>query len=221
MPVAEAQSGRGRSVARSRQVLDAASTCFAEDGFHGTSMARLAQAAGMSVGHIYHYFDSKEAIIAAIVQRELVRQLEFFDELKQADDVLQALIDRAEDRLARRMDARGRGLRLEILAEAGRNPKIAAALHSADAAVRRTFREVLAAAVGRRAGVAPADLDGRMEVVIGLFDGMMIRGIRHPGLDQAAALRALKLAIRHLLTAPPDARALTAPPKRRHPRSPA
>lgn len=206
MPVAETQPERGRTVARCRQVLDAASACFAEEGFHGTSMARLAKAAGMSVGHIYHYFDSKEAIIAAIVQRELVRQLEFFEELKQKDDVVQALIDRAEDRLAKRMDARQAGLRLEILAEAGRNPKIAAALHAADDAVRRTFRDVVATAVGGRAGMSAADLDGRLEVVIGLFDGMMIRGIRHPGLDQAAALRALRLAIRHLLTAAPDAR---------------
>src|ERR1700710_1816804 len=100
MPGAEAQPERGRTVARCRQVLDAASVCFADEGFHGTSMARLAKAAGMSVGHIYHYFDSKEAIIAAIVQRELVRQLEFFGELRQEDDVVQALIDRAEDRLA-------------------------------------------------------------------------------------------------------------------------
>src|SRR5476649_2466882 len=91
---------RERTGARCRQVLDAASVCFAQEGFHGTSMARLAKAAGMSVGHIYHYFDGKEAIIAAIVQRELVRQLAFFEELRQKDDVLQALVDSADKSLA-------------------------------------------------------------------------------------------------------------------------
>jgi TetR/AcrR family transcriptional regulator, repressor for uid operon len=195
-----------RTGARCRQVLDAASVCFAQEGFHGTSMARLAKAAGMSVGHIYHYFDSKEAIIAAIVQRELVRQLELFEELRQKDDVLQALVDSADQGLAKRMDARQARLRLEVLAEAGRNPKIAAALRAADETVRRTFREVVATAVRRRAALSASELDARIEVVIGLFDGMMIRGIRNPGLDMAASLRALKLAIRHLLTAPPESR---------------
>jgi len=193
-----------RTGARCRQVLDAASICFAEEGFHGTSMAKLAKAAGMSVGHIYHYFDSKEAIIAAIVQQELAKQLEIFEELKQQDDVLKALIDRADQGLATRMDKRQAGLRLEILAEAGRNPKIAATLRAADEAARRTFREVVAKAVGHRAAMSAADLEARIEVVIGVFDGMMIRAVRHPDLDKAAALRALKLAIRHLLTAAPD-----------------
>jgi TetR/AcrR family transcriptional regulator, repressor for uid operon len=193
-----------RTVARCRQVLDAASACFAAEGFHGTSMARLAKAAGMSVGHIYHYFDSKEAIIAAIVQRELVRQLEFFEELKQSDDVLQALVDGAEAGLAKRMDKRQSGLRLEIVAEAGRNPKIAAALRAADETTRRTFREVVATALARGPRMSAAELDGRLEIVLGVFDGMMIRSVRHPGIDLHAALRAVKLVVRHLLTAPPE-----------------
>ena len=193
-----------RTGARCRQVLDAASVCFTEEGFHGTSMARLAKAAGMSVGHIYHYFDSKEAIIAAIVQRELVRQLEFFEELTGKDDVLQALVDRADQGLARRMDARQAGLRLEILAEAGRNPKIASALRAADEAFRRRFRDVIGAAIRRRGALKGPELEARIEVVAGLFDGMMIRGVRNPGLDKEAALGALRLAIRHLLTAAPE-----------------
>jgi AcrR family transcriptional regulator len=167
-------------------------------------MARLAEVAGMSVGHIYHYFESKEAIIAAIVQRELVRQLEFFEKLKHEDDVLEALVDGSEEGLAKRMDARVAGLRLEVLAEAGRNPKIASAVREADQAVRRSFAETVATAVKRRAPMSRADLEARLELVMGLFDGLMIRGVRNPGLDKAAALRALKLAIRHLLTTAPD-----------------
>src|ERR1700680_1759460 len=100
-----------RSGARRRQILDAASDCFAEEGFHGSSMARLGQAAWMSIGHIYHSFDSKEAIIAAIVEEELVRQLELFEELRRQDDVLEALIDRADQGLAKRMDKRQAGPR--------------------------------------------------------------------------------------------------------------
>jgi AcrR family transcriptional regulator len=31
-----------------------------EKGFHGSSMAELAKRPGVNVGHIHHYFESKE-----------------------------------------------------------------------------------------------------------------------------------------------------------------
>ena len=52
---------------RKEQVLVAAVECFKLQGFHKTSMSQISAAAGMSSGHIYHYFGSKEAIVEAIV----------------------------------------------------------------------------------------------------------------------------------------------------------
>jgi AcrR family transcriptional regulator len=60
-----------RAAQRRHQVLDAAAICFRNHGFHGASMAQISKTAGMSPGHIYHYFDNKEAIIAAIVERDM------------------------------------------------------------------------------------------------------------------------------------------------------
>lgn len=64
--------GRHRAVvtaARRKQILDAAATCFRRDGFRGASMANISLTAGMSTGHIYHYFESKAAIIEAVIER--------------------------------------------------------------------------------------------------------------------------------------------------------
>ncbi len=47
-------------------ILDAALTLFVERGFHGTAVPEVAKRAGVAAGTIYHYFDSKEALVNAL-----------------------------------------------------------------------------------------------------------------------------------------------------------
>ena len=49
-------------------ILDAALDLFAERGYHATSMRALAGAVGVRESAIYHYFESKEAILGAVVE---------------------------------------------------------------------------------------------------------------------------------------------------------
>jgi len=49
-----------------QQIVDAAFELFANEGFSKTSIAAVAKKAGVSKGLIYHYFDSKQAILEAI-----------------------------------------------------------------------------------------------------------------------------------------------------------
>ena len=51
------------------QILDAALVCFAQRGFHQTSMHDISAEAGISVGLIYRYFANKEAVISAMADR--------------------------------------------------------------------------------------------------------------------------------------------------------
>src|SRR3954462_13472310 len=51
---------------RRNQILGAAFSCFAKRGFHQTSMHDISAEAGISVGLIYRYFESKEAGISAM-----------------------------------------------------------------------------------------------------------------------------------------------------------
>jgi AcrR family transcriptional regulator len=51
---------------RRRQILDAAGRLAVERGFAKTSMAQVADAAGVAKGTIYLYFDSRRALIAAL-----------------------------------------------------------------------------------------------------------------------------------------------------------
>ena len=60
-----------RAAKQRERILDAAEVCFIQHGFHAASMAGIAQTADMSAGLIYRYFDSKAAIVKAIIERHL------------------------------------------------------------------------------------------------------------------------------------------------------
>ena len=44
-------------------ILDATLRLISKNGFHGTSMSKIASEAGVSAGIIYHYFDGKDDLI--------------------------------------------------------------------------------------------------------------------------------------------------------------
>ena len=60
---------RGRPPAtgeRRDAILDAALHCFVDRGFYGTAIPEIAKRAGIAAGTIYHYFDSKDALVNAL-----------------------------------------------------------------------------------------------------------------------------------------------------------
>ncbi|MEP6698865.1 MAG: TetR/AcrR family transcriptional regulator [Verrucomicrobiota bacterium] len=76
---------------RRSQILSAAMVCFAKRGFHQTSMHDISAEAGISVGLIYRYFESKNAVISAMAdghKREIHTLLE---SARQAPTLLDAL----------------------------------------------------------------------------------------------------------------------------------
>ena len=50
-------------------IIDAAARVLAEQGFSGTTTNRIAERAGISVGSLYQYFPSREAVVAAVAER--------------------------------------------------------------------------------------------------------------------------------------------------------
>lgn len=52
---------------RAKKIRDAALELFSSKGFHNTSISQVAQKAEMSKGLMYNYYDSKEALLKAIV----------------------------------------------------------------------------------------------------------------------------------------------------------
>lgn len=75
--------------AREQQILDAAALVFARRGFDAARMEDIALAAGLSKGTLYWYFESKEALILALLKRLLAGQLQHLQQLPGADGLVQ------------------------------------------------------------------------------------------------------------------------------------
>lgn len=184
--------------ARRQQILDAACDCVRQAGFHGASMAEIAKAAGLSVGQIYRYFENKEAIIAAIVAQDLAEMREKFAEMEsRPGDLVDALVEHLPEAVGKCFDLGRAALTLEVLAEASRNPKVAAILRAADEQERVYAQAMLDR--GRRPEWTDAEFQARCEVVGLLFDGMIIRAVNHPDTDRESLTRVLRETVRQLL----------------------
>ena len=51
---------------RRRQILDAAVRAFARKGYHACRVSDIAEEAGVAYGLVYHYFESKDAVLESI-----------------------------------------------------------------------------------------------------------------------------------------------------------
>jgi len=60
-----------RGARRYGEIVAAAAALFAERGFDGTSMNAIAKAAGLTIGSMYQYFPSRDAVVDAVAEAYL------------------------------------------------------------------------------------------------------------------------------------------------------
>jgi len=60
-------------------IMDSALEHFAKEGYHATTITHIAKHAGISKGLMYNYFESKEALLRAIIERSVKEVLNYFD----------------------------------------------------------------------------------------------------------------------------------------------
>lgn len=175
-----------RAEIRRAQVLEAAQACFQEFGFYGASISRICRVAGMSPGHVYHYFRNKEEIVAAIVEQDVARILDFHERMRNAANVTQTLRDVVAEGVHRALEPSEVALKLEILAEAARNPRVAELVQAADRRMRESLVVTLRALGSER---ETEELYNCIDIMAAMFDGLMTRGVRNPEVDVENVIR--------------------------------
>jgi AcrR family transcriptional regulator len=77
-------------------ILDAAERVFLTDGFQSAKMVDVAEATGVSVGTLYNYYDSKEAVFMALVERHRIRYFDMLCAPFSTEDPIQQLRELVE-----------------------------------------------------------------------------------------------------------------------------
>lgn len=176
------------------RILEAAQRCFIEHGFHAASMASIASTADMSAGLIYRYFDSKSAIVQAIIARQLEDNRANIASLRADSDLGRQIIDLFARWRARDPSVTNAALLLEMTAQATRDPQVAAALLQADEIIAADFIEWLRERA-RQAGKSPDDLALRARALAlkAFIEGLAVRALREPDFDAPVAQAAVDL----------------------------
>lgn len=185
------------------EILAAAERCFARSGFHGATIAQICEEAGISPGHLYHYFASKEAIIGVITTAGLEYVRARFAEVGEDEDPIAMLIAEYE-----RLSILGRtksGVLLDVLAEAARNPEIGKILQATSAEMNRLLADFLRRGQANGRIDTALDADTAAALLISLIDSGKTLQIRAPDLDEARGAAVFGQMITRFLSPPKDA----------------
>jgi len=172
---------------RRTEILEAARRCVARSGFHQTSMQDICTEAGMSPGNLYRYFPSKEAIIAAIAERDRAEVGAELGAAQSADDFFATFEALARHHLVER-NADDVGLCTEMVAESRRNPAIAKTMQDFDKEVRAHLVAMLQAAAQRGDIRADVDFDAVVTMLMIMADGVWWRRAVEPNFNAEEVL---------------------------------
>jgi AcrR family transcriptional regulator len=165
---------------RQSDILDAVRDAFVEKGFDGASMQDLARAAGMSVGNFYRYFQSKDAIIAAIVMRDLADVEREFAAIIGSDDPLAMLRVVLKEHIEGTCQTDG-ALWAEITASARRKPEIRAVVGELESCIRTYLTTVFATVTRTSPTESAKRYAGHASLIMMLVKGS---GMRLPDADE-------------------------------------
>jgi TetR/AcrR family transcriptional regulator, transcriptional repressor of aconitase len=174
---------------RRSQILRAAMTCFARQGFHATSMDDVVRESGLSVGAIYSYFPSKEDLFLALSDERANQTLAYLNDLfrqpgpmadktRAAVDYFFQLLDDELLTLAR--------LNLEFMSVAINSERLRERQQRRCDSVRQFLRWLLTEAQQQGEVRSDVDVDAAAELMMALNEGIFLLsvvGVRGVNLD--------------------------------------
>jgi len=181
--------------ARRREILQAAETCFARQGFHQTTIQDVIRESGLSAGCIYSHFASKEDLIQAIGEGRHARDSSLLTVQAHNSDPLESLraIARAfVGDLQREQGLRSRRVALQLWAEALRDEVIREQVTDGIRKPIALIVELLRR--GQRLGLIDQSVNPRIiaRTMVSMFQGVVLQRLWGEPFSTADAMRAFE-----------------------------
>lgn len=185
---------------RRNQILEAATECFTENGFHQTGMKEICKKAGLSAGSVYHYFENKEAIIEAIATEFSTDTENFVKILNKNKCFIEGFIKATKARLkdTQKHIKYGR-LVVEIYAESFRNDNVKRILQRLDDEALITLKDHIEQAISVKQISSSHDPEMLAHLLIALIEGLEDRILQHPDIKLTQLLKPFEGVCRTLL----------------------
>ena len=180
---------------RRQQILHAAMVCFAKCGFHQTSMHDISEEAGISVGLIYRYFASKEAVIGALAEEHKKELHDLLERARLAPTLLDSLEIILTAHCCEDNPQMHSAFVIDLFAEAGRNPRIANLVRDVLETGMEGVTDVIARAPEMRDaphGLTPAEVT---DLIFAAARGSMMRDVLEHGQVSADERRERQLKV--------------------------
>jgi AcrR family transcriptional regulator len=178
-------AAESRYQAQRERIMCAAYKCFVRQGFNAASMATIAETAKMSPGLIYRYFESKNEIILAIIERQLRVAQQKIRELHDVEDLANRMVEHFVEKDTDHNKSMSAPLLLEMSAEAVRDPSISAALERFDVSVRQELADWLRRSSNKGGCSLPDEVAReRALILVCMVEGLRVRKCREPNLDR-------------------------------------
>jgi AcrR family transcriptional regulator len=192
---------RQESQARTRELLlEVAAAEFLAHGYSGTSLERVAEAAGFSKGAVYGNFAGKEELCLAVLENHFFGQLQVFvADFAAGGDTIEdrlAVLERWWDVLL--ADDEWQLLAMEFAVQTRRNPKIQEQLAQREKMVRAAVTALLSQQI-RQLGVTPVLPPDQLGIVlVAVVGGIAVQRLVDPTIPASL----LTDAVRALFRAP-------------------
>ena len=171
--------------ARRQQILDAAAECFAQKGFHRSTMHDICQVAELSPGAVYRYFASKDDIIAAMEEQGRQHSAAVIEAVtSEREDTLAVLEGLVDVFFSKLEDVRDCAVHIELWAEALSNPRIRKMVVGIDDSIRNAFVTKIVRRAQERGEIsAKLDADSVARVMMAFWDGLVLQKTLDPDVD--------------------------------------
>jgi len=169
--------------------------CFARRGFHLTTMNDISAEAEISVGLIYRYFDSKDAIIQFMGQEHMDDLRAVLEQARRAPSLFAALELVSICHCEEQPEHIHVAFVADLFAEAARNEQVRIMVRGVTEFFIESVTDLIAGS--EEARTAPAGLAPRTaaEIIVDSMRGMMIRAIADSSTLTASQIRERQLAM--------------------------